>query len=672
MPFAPCRPGRPPMYKEYQAEKLCQAYEAVKGGQSVRRAAEQFGIPKSTLGDRITGRVKFDSHSGPPRYLSNTEEDELASFICQCAGMGYAKTKKEILAIVQAVLATKGNHVNLSNGWWESFKSRHPYLTLRAVEKLSYSRFVASNSIIINNYFDLLEQTLEDNDILENPSQIFNCDETGMPLDHTPGSVIGIRGQKHPRAIVSGVKKQITVLACANAAGNVIPPLVLFSRKALNPQLTIGEVPGTMYGLNDSGWMDSEIFHNWFTHHFLVHVPAARPLLLLLDGHSTHYNPAFVRRAAEEKVIVFCLPPNTTHLTQPLDKGIFGPLKTYWHQECQTFMGQNPGKVVTQYNFSALFSKAWYRSMTIPNAMAAFHTTGIYPFNRSAIQVMDNTPPVNDQRSLCAKTGLAFIPLYSPARSERSERSEHLTKRHTETQFTEDEIARFTLRYEEGYDIASDDRYNTWLAQYDSAAPSNSSRSNLLLGEGWNSRSILRAVTQLPEPPIVRSLSYEDKCGKVLTSVENRKIIEEKQRQKQQKQREKEERKEERLRKRAEKLAEQERKKKERKKPPKKPLLTSTVSTGDSSYSSDTEAEADLADLFDDDHISDFGRQNHFCMVFVVAVCCCLLEINPMSCVTLSFCARYSLTSHSPLKKLLSFAPTMHHNDNYPPLICVY
>ena len=46
---------------------------------------------------------------------------------------------------------------------------------------------------------------------------------------------------------MSGVKKQITVIACANAAGNVIPPLVLFSRKALNPQLTIGEVPGTMY-----------------------------------------------------------------------------------------------------------------------------------------------------------------------------------------------------------------------------------------------------------------------------------------------------------------------------------------------------------------------------------------------------------------------------------------
>jgi len=38
---------------------------------------------------------------------------------------------------------------------------------------------------------------------------------------------------------------------------------------------------------------------------------------------------SFVRRAAEEQVIVFCLPPYTTYLTQPLDKGCFGPLKMF-------------------------------------------------------------------------------------------------------------------------------------------------------------------------------------------------------------------------------------------------------------------------------------------------------------------------------------------------------
>ena len=92
--------------------------------------------------------------------------------------------------------------------------------------------------------------------------------------------------------------------------------------------------------------MNSEIFCNCFTHHFLVHAPASRPLLLLLDGHSTHYNPEFVRVAAHEQVIVL---PNTTHLTQPLDKG---PLKSHWNEECQRYMSRNPGKVVTQYEFN--------------------------------------------------------------------------------------------------------------------------------------------------------------------------------------------------------------------------------------------------------------------------------------------------------------------------------
>ena len=69
-------------YKGYSEEQLCRAYEAVKGGLSIRHAAERYGIPKSTLSDRITGRVLFGSHSGPQRYLSDEGERELVSFIC--------------------------------------------------------------------------------------------------------------------------------------------------------------------------------------------------------------------------------------------------------------------------------------------------------------------------------------------------------------------------------------------------------------------------------------------------------------------------------------------------------------------------------------------------------------------------------------------------------------
>ena len=35
----------------------------------------------------------------------------------------------------------------------------HPHLVLRTVEKISYARFVATDSVLLNEYFDLLEDT---------------------------------------------------------------------------------------------------------------------------------------------------------------------------------------------------------------------------------------------------------------------------------------------------------------------------------------------------------------------------------------------------------------------------------------------------------------------------------------------------------------------------------
>ena len=109
------------------------------------------------------------------------------------------------------------------------------------------------------------------------------------------------------------------------------------------PALAEGEVPGTIYRLSPKGWTDRELFDLWFTQHFMRYASSERPLLLILDGHSSHYCPDTIKCASEEHVIVFTLPPNTTHLTQPLDKGVFGPLKIYWREVCNKFLVRNPG-----------------------------------------------------------------------------------------------------------------------------------------------------------------------------------------------------------------------------------------------------------------------------------------------------------------------------------------
>jgi len=72
------------------------------------------------------------------------------------------------------------------------------------------------------------------------------------------------------------------------------------------------------------------LFKGWLLKHFLLHAGANRPLLLLLDAHSLHYNLKTINLAKENDVILFTLVPHTIHAMQPLDTAVYGPLKTYW------------------------------------------------------------------------------------------------------------------------------------------------------------------------------------------------------------------------------------------------------------------------------------------------------------------------------------------------------
>ena len=317
-----------------------------------------------------------------------------------------------MLSLVKDVVTSKQIDAIVSDGWWTSFKKRHGCLSFRVAEKLSYTRAVLSSPEILNSYFDLLEETMKQNDLFDKPSQIFNLDESGMPLSPTPPKVIIPTGAKHATAISSGNKSQITVLSCCNAAGYVMPPLVVFKQK-VTTELSFGEAPGTVYGQSKSGWMTSELFDDWFKEHFLPHAPAARPLLLIMDGHSTHYCPRVINKALESRVILLCLPPNTCHRTQPLDKGCFGPLKVVCRKKCKEFVSRNPGRVVTKYDFSRLFGEAWMESMNMPNVTAGFRCTGIFPLDRGALLP---TPSTSPSTSLSERYGINFIPTYSPAR----------------------------------------------------------------------------------------------------------------------------------------------------------------------------------------------------------------------------------------------------------------
>ena len=93
--------------------------------------------------------------------------------------------------------------------------------------------------------------------------------------------------------------------------------------------------------------------------------------------------------------------------------GLLRDFRTASDKSCGRGLGTRlPGRVVTRYSFSKLFSSAWMKAMTMANIVSGFRVTGVYPVNRNTIQL----PEESSQPSLPEATGLAFIPLYSPLR----------------------------------------------------------------------------------------------------------------------------------------------------------------------------------------------------------------------------------------------------------------
>ena len=509
-------------FEQNREANMQKAMAAVDKGESIRTAAIKFNIPRSTLHDRIKGKVKMGARRGPASYLTTEEEEELANFLVRCAEIGYAHSLSQVLSLVQRIVDSKGIKNMVTRGWWQKFCERHRELCHRTAVPLSVARAMATDQNVLDRYFEMLTEALSDNGLLHRPAQIYNCDETGMPLGATSHKVVAKINSK-PCSITSNDKAQVTILSCVNAAGAALPPFVIFKRKTMNQELANGEVPGTLYGVSENGWITQQLFKEWFHRHFLAFLPNIRPVLLLMDGHSTHYCPETIRMAAACKVVLCTLPPHTTHLTQPLDKGCFAPLKMAWREVCHRFICQNPGKVVGIYEFSHLFSDAWLQSMTMKNIVSGFKVTGVYPVDRYAIKLPSERCQQSFRpESLVKESGLAYIPLYSPHRCATPTSS----------------ICHSTASYDDSRSFTIE---RSFSEDNLSIGYVNSTNSHCLLPT--RKVSVCNVQLNTPVAPSKLPTKRIKACGQVLTSAEFMEKMEEIEKAKQEKAKEKEEKK---------------------------------------------------------------------------------------------------------------------------------
>ena len=459
---------RPAKRMQWTRMQMEAAVRAVESGVSVsiNRAARDHGVPPSTLKDRLSGRVVDGNKPGRSSYLTEDEEMELESYLIKSSQLGYGKTRSQVKSMVEKVAVDKGllRKSRISDGWFKKFRLRHPKLSLRSGDATGHVRMRATSQENLTHYFNLLKEIFEEFDFKDSPERIYNMDESGIPLDPKPPKVLAAKGQKKVRYRCAGIKGQITVLGCCSGTGQALPPFIIFDAKQLNYEWTRGEVPGSRYGLSDTGWTNKGLFHGWLVEHFLLHAVPGRPLLLLVDGHSSHYDPETIKFAKDHEIIIFCLPPHTTHEAQPLDVSFFGPLKINWGHVCHEYYQAAPGRIVTKYNFCELFAKAWMKTCTPETICAGFRRAGIIPFDPGSVK--KRFPHCDDAEGMdirCDKNNCTNSKVNSTTEPGAGSKDSASESPKVTPVFSNEEETLFSRRFEEGYDLY-DDHYEQWLS----------------------------------------------------------------------------------------------------------------------------------------------------------------------------------------------------------------
>lgn len=98
-----------------------------------------------------------------------------------------------------------------------------------------------------------------------------------------------------------------------------------------------------------------------------------------MDNHESHMSI----EAKDNGVVLLTFPPHCSHMMQPLDVSVYGPLKQYYDDACNAWQLENAGQFLTIYNIAQILGAAFPRAFVTSNVQSAFeslefsHLTGI-------------------------------------------------------------------------------------------------------------------------------------------------------------------------------------------------------------------------------------------------------------------------------------------------------
>jgi hypothetical protein len=372
-------------YATYSNQQLNEAMSRIRNGEiSQRCASDEYHIPRSTLEYKLQG-----GHTKPVGGQTLfTEEEEVIfrSRIEVLCEWGFPVDQNDISEMVRLYSSSRGVCVTPGRDWVKGFMARNN-LTNRIVSNIPRKRAQVSPAVI-NSYFDHLEVEL----IGIPPENIWNYDETNLLDDPGKKKCVVRRGLKYPERVMHASKVGFSVMFCGNASGDMLPPYTVYKSQHLYDRWINGGPKGARYNRSKSGWFDSTTFTDWFMKTALPRLRRQTGVKALIgDNLSTHLNEVVIKECEKNQIKFICLPPKSTHITQPLDAAYFHPLKVVWRkclQEWKRSRGGPQGNVLQKAAFPPMLKTAVVSLQAGnggENLISGFMKTGICPLNRQKV-----------------------------------------------------------------------------------------------------------------------------------------------------------------------------------------------------------------------------------------------------------------------------------------------
>lgn len=372
-----------------QEARIILAISAIQSSKkkSRRSAAKIYNVPESTLRDRMAGRPPRAEYRPKGHKLTELEEEVIVQKILDMDTRGFAPRLAGVEDMANFILKSRGGKC-VGKLWAHRFVQRRQELKTRFNRVYDFQRALCEDPELIGAWFRLVENMKAKYGILD--CDFYNFDETGFMMGMICPAMVVTHAERRGRgkAVQPGNREWATAIACINSEGWSVPPfLVVKGKTHLANWYTDGGLPHDwVIKPTSNGWTNNETGLEWIKH-FDKHTAArAKGLyrMLVLDGHGSHESVEFEEYCKTRNIITLCLPPHSSHLTQPLDVGCFSVLKRAYSCQIEMFIKAHINHI-TKVEFFLAFKAAYIQSMTAQNAKAGFRGAGLVPFDPQAV-----------------------------------------------------------------------------------------------------------------------------------------------------------------------------------------------------------------------------------------------------------------------------------------------